>query len=140
MTLLTWPDTLPRPRMAGYAFTPGDTRRFAQSDGGAPRVGRGRSKAADLARMTIRVNAGQRARFDRFFFDEIGRGFRTFLMPDPTKDGWPILTDEGVPLLTDEGVPLLQAETWLCMFGQTMPGYGMENARFTISFEVMVLP
>lgn len=138
--IASWPEELPRPDRNGWQRTAGEGRRRSQRDGGPPKVARRYSLVPDLVSMTIDVTRSEKARFDRFYRDELRRGTLPFLMPDPTTSGWQLLTGDEVPLVTDAGVPLLLEETWVCLFGENLPTETVYGVRFRISFDIAVMP
>lgn len=94
----------------------------------------------DRLSMTIDVDRSQKARFDRFYADDIRCGTLPFLMSDPTSSGWRLLSAEGDSLLTEGSVPLLIEETWICMLGDALPAETIYGVRFRITFDLAVMP
>lgn len=139
MTLPVFPPELPRPSRQGYQVALGDGRTKRREDAGPPNVRRRFSAVADMVSLQITVTRAGLARFQRFYDEELGKGSRPFLMPDPGSDGWALLTDEGDPLLTEEGAPILVSETWICIIGQT-PAWVPVGVEWRVSFDVAVMP
>lgn len=69
---------------------------------------------------------------------------RLFWMPDPTTDGWPLLTSDGKPMLIaggpQDGLPILMAGRWLVTFGKNLPAETVIGVDFRMSFGVEVMP
>jgi len=140
MSVPQFPPELDRPLRDGFSLDDGETRRLFQPDA-APLVPRARySSAARPVAMTLILDRNQLAIFDRFYNDELGRGARVFIMPDPTTEGWPLLAADGAPLLTADGRPILLAGTWLCLFGKSLPSRRPVGVSFSVSFTLGVLP
>lgn len=139
MTLPTWPAELPRPNREGYNFARGEGRKFSQRQGG-PEVPRpGWTLVADPVALTTRLTRVQLGRFDRFYIEEIYRGLKPFLMPDPGTDGWPAHDADGSPMLDAQGEPVLMARTWLCLLTK-QPSVRPFGMLWEVSFQIAVMP
>ena len=135
-----WPSELPKPERNTWQKTPQEARLKRRTDVG-PNGYRGRfSSAAELVNLSILVDRNGKAIFDNFHRYSVKRGSMPFTMPDPTTDGWALLTSDGAPLLTSEGVPILLAAQWLCVFGDQQPSEAIVGVEFRISFSVAVMP
>jgi len=139
MTIATWPVDLPRPNRQGYQAQYQDPRLKRAADAGPPGYRRRFSSVSRNVQLVIDASRAQKAVFDTFFHAQ-GFGTAMFWMPDPTTDGWPMLTAEGQPVQTAEGTPVLLSAQWLCLFGDAMPTETVIGVRFQISFSVSVMP
>lgn len=135
-----WPEVLPRPERGTWQVSPQDGRRKTQSDTGPARYRRRFSSVARLVTLSLILSRDQKAVFDRFFRDDCAEGVRLFYMPDPTTDGWPLLTAAGSPLLTPTGQPLLLGARWLCSWGDQLPAETIQGVEFKKTFGIVVLP
>ena len=144
MTYPMWPLTLPRPERDSWSVAPQDGRLQRRSDAGPPGF-RGRFSArARTVNMSVLLDRDQRAVFERFFEDDTGAGANLFWIPDPTTDGWALLTSDGLPLLVaggpDDGKPILLARMWLVTFGRNLPTEAIVGVQFRMTFSVEVMP
>lgn len=135
----TWPTELPRPNRSGYQRQALDPRLARSTETGPPGYRRRYSAVAETVNLVVQLTRVQRGIFDTFHRD-LGHGSLPFWMPDPTTDGWPLLTGDGVPLLTGDGAPLLIAAQWLCLWGSSMPTETIQGVEFIKSFSVVVMP
>ncbi|MCW5711261.1 hypothetical protein [Shinella sp.] len=140
MTILTWPSQLPRPERDTWNLTRQDARRKLRSDTGPPRYRRRMSAVAKLVSLSMMVSRDGKAIFDRFYDHETENGTLLFRMPDPTTDGWALLTENDVPILANDNQYLLLSETWLCAWGDQPPSETVVGVEFRISFSVVVMP
>jgi hypothetical protein len=131
---------LPRPQRAGYARGQQDQRLLSQPESGPIRSRRRSSSAMSEVRLQIVVSREGRARFDRFFHEEIEDGAAQFIMEAPDTDGWPLKNEDGVHLLDENDEPLLMTEEWLCLLGREMPQTTPVGVEWRIDFSVLVLP
>ena len=138
--ILTWPANLPRPNRDGYQRKRQDGRRATQPDAGPMRFRRRYSNVATEVQLQLTLTRPEKAVFDRFFEDDTAGGAHLFWMPDPTTDGWQLLTHDDQPILTHTGEPILIAASWLCSFGAETPTEVVEGTRFRISFPILVMP
>jgi hypothetical protein len=138
--ILTWPAELPRPERQTWALTPQEARRKRQPDAGPPGYRRRFTSVARLVTMSVLLTRNGRAIFDRFFHEDCAEGSLNFWMPDPTTDGWPMLTSAGVPVLNGAGLPVLLSARWLCAWGDQMPGEAVQGTEFRKTFGIVVLP
>lgn len=140
MTIATWPPQLPRPERESWNLNRQDARRKLRSDAGPPRYRRRMSAVAKLVSLSILASRDGKAIFDRFFDETTEDGTMLFWMPDPTTDGWSLLTEHDVPILAAEDQYLLLPETWLCAWGDQPPSETVVGVEFRISFSVVVMP
>lgn len=140
MTVPVWPSDLPRPTRGDYQASWQDPRIARQAETGPPGYRRRFSSVSRPVSLSIIVSRSGKARFDRFFTDDIAHGSRVFRMPDPTTDGWPLLNESGVPLLTETGAPILLSENWLCLMTAVPVERIYAQVEFQIAFQVDVLP
>jgi hypothetical protein len=138
--ILTWPSSLPRPERNTWQLTAQDARRKRQSEAGPPSFRRRFSSAARMVSLSMMLDRNQRAIFDLFFHNACAEGTHLFWMPDPSTEGWPLLTSDGLPLLTGAGVPILLGGQWLCSWGAEMPVETVIGREFRKSFSVVVMP
>lgn len=136
----TWPDTLPRPERDTWQVSPQEVRRKRATETGASGYRRRFSSAAKTVSLSVVLTRSQKAVFDQFFHEDCAEGAHMFWMPDPTTDGWPLLSTDGQPLLVDDGVPLLLSATWLCLWGDQLPAETIKGTEFKKSFSVVVVP
>lgn len=140
MSYPVWPAELTKFDRSGWQAQPQEARQRRQSDAGPPAYRRRFSAVARLVALSIVVTRNERAIFDRFHADTCAHGAHLFWMPDPTTDGWPLLHSDGRPLQS-AGTPLLLSARWLCSFGDQVPAAVIvEQVKFRISFNVVVMP
>ncbi|GJE00541.1 hypothetical protein [Methylobacterium isbiliense] len=137
-----WPADLPqRFRAADSSFGFGDGRLRTPMDAGPPKVRRRFSAVVKPVTLSWRGSEDDVARFERFFEEEIAGGSLPFFLPDPRRDGRPLLTDDGVVLLDDQGRPLLNTAWWLCLFGETVPTQiPVTGLLMQVNMQLAVLP
>ena len=140
MSYPDWPTTLPRPERESWQRQRQDGRWRRQSEAGPPMFRRRVSAVANLVSLSIVVDRNGKAVFDAFFDETTQGGSALFWMPDPTTDGWALLTEDGTPILMDDGVPLLLGGRWLCSFGETLPVERVIGREFRMTFSVVVMP
>ena len=135
----TWPTSLPRPERPSWNLRRQEARRKSQADVGPPRYRRRISAIARGVSLSLILTRDQKAHFDRFYDIECKGGSELFWMPDPTTEGWPMLSAAGESLLTD-GVPLLLSGRWLCAWGDETPAETIQGTEFRLAFSIWVLP
>lgn len=135
-----YPSELPPPLQDDYQQARGEGRYRSNADAGPPNVRTRFSAVADTVAFSTMLDRAERARFDRFYIEEIKRGALPFYLPDPGTDGWAALTYDGEPILTYDGDPVLMAESWLCLMGARLPVMTVIGLSWRVSFEVTVLP
>ncbi|WP_339696029.1 hypothetical protein [Celeribacter baekdonensis] len=141
MTIQTWPESLPKPERSTWQRAHQDVRRKRTPEAGVPSYRPGLSKSYSTVTLSVVLDRNQKAIFDLFYHDDCRDGALMFWMPDPTTDGWPLLTSEGVPMLTSEGVPLLLSAQWLCLWGDALPVETIVGqVEFRMTFDVKVVP
>ena len=141
MTLPVWPNLeLPRPLRAGYQEAPLDGRILSRTEAGYTRLRRRFTMMPRRLSLTFMMSRNERARFERFYEEELAAGALQFLMPDFADDGWPLADDEGAWLATDEGDVLVTEKIELCQFTEQLPAYEVAGLEWRVSFTVEVLP
>lgn len=140
MTYPVWPTLLPRPERPTWSSTPQEARVKRQNDAGPPGWRRRFSSAATMVSLSVLLTRNQRAAFDQFYQVDCKRGSQLFWMPDPTTDGWPMMTADGALLLDGMGQPLLMSGTWLCVFGDQVPVESIQGTEFRKTFNIAVMP
>lgn len=138
--IATWPDTLPRPERDTWQKQAQDARRKRQAETGPPSYRRRFSSVPRMVTLSVLLDRDQRAVFENFFRDDCAEGSRLFYLPDPTTDGWDLLTSDGDALLTGDDEPLTLSATWLCAWGDTLPTETLVGIEFRQSFSVLVIP
>ncbi|WP_146592200.1 hypothetical protein [Puniceibacterium confluentis] len=140
MSIDVWPADLPLPGRSDYSQSWQEARLARPADAGPPSYRRRTSAVARPVTLSMRLYRSQKAVFDQFYADTVCYGAKPFTMPDPTTDGWPLLSAGGVPVLTEEGTPILLSAQWLCLFGDTSPQVRVDGLRFRVSFSIWVMP
>lgn len=135
-----WPEELPRPERSSWQMQPQDARRKRQSEAGPPGYRRRFSSVARIVSMSLVLTRSEKAVFDRFFHEECQEGSLNFWMPDPTTDGWSLLTGDDVPILTGDGQPITLTARWLCAWGDQVPTETVIGIEFRKAFQIVVLP
>lgn len=135
-----WPTDLPKPTR-DYQAQVIDPRRKRSTDAGVSGYGRKFSLAGKKVSLSLILSRSQKQVFDRFYEQDLDFGTRTFWMPDPVSDGWPLVTAEGEALLAPDGQQLLMSAQWLCLMGDEPPVEGpLKGLLFPVSFSVVVMP
>jgi len=138
---LTWPDTLPNPERNTWQSQPQDARKKRQADTGPTGYGARFSAWSTNVSLSVVLTRDEKAIFDTFYRVDCAAGTRLFYMPDPTTDGWQMLTSDGQPLLMADGTPLLLSARWLCSFGDQVPVESIVGqVQFRKTFNVVVYP
>lgn len=140
MSYPEWPTVLPRPERNSYQQQRQDSRRKRGFESGPPGYRRRFSAVSRMVTLSIILTAHQRAVFDQFYSFSCADGASLFWMPDPTRDGWPLLGSDGTPLTDLAGAPLLVAARWLCSWGDQPPIETVQGIEFRIQFQIMVMP
>lgn len=141
MSYPNWPVELVQFERSGWQSQRQDARRRRQGDAGPPAWRRRFSSVARTVGLSLVTDRNGKAVFDRFYEETVDFGSKLFWMPDPSTDGWPILTNRGIPLLTGAGVPLTMSARWLCSFGDEPPVETIIGDRdFRLAFSVFVMP
>lgn len=140
MSYPVWPSDLPRPERSSYQLQPQDARRKRGFESGPPGYRRRFSAVAQMVTLSVILTAHQRSLFDAFYTDACAQGASLFWMPDPTRDGWPLLATDGTPLLGPGGAPLLTSARWLCAWGDAPPIETLQGIEFRKQFQVVVMP
>jgi len=140
MSYPTWPATLPRPERSSYQLQPQDGRRKRGFEAGPPGYRRRFSSVAQMVTMSVILSAYQRTVFDEFYSVTCAEGSSLFWLPDPTRDGWPLLEANGTPILGAGGVPLLTSASWLCAWGDQPPIETLQGIEFRKQIQIVVMP
>ena len=140
MTVLAWPLDLPKPARDSWQSKRQDSRQKRSSENGPPGYRRRFSSVAREVSMSVTLTRSQKAVFDNFYDHDTKHGSLLFTMPDPTTDGWQMLTSDGTPVHDPEGNPSLLSAQWLCLFGETVPTETVIGIEFRITFSVTVMP
>ena len=126
--------------MGSLQTAPRGSRLITAPESGVPKQ-RSRGPKLSSVSCVVKASADQRARFDRFWEEEVGGGTAPFLFRDQQIDGYRLGTETGAQLLTEDDVPLQIESWWLVQFGQQQPAYSRVTGRvFQISFDLIVLP
>lgn len=136
----TWPSTLPRPERPTFQLQAQDARRKRSFENGPPGYRRRYSAVAQMVSLSFILSASQRAVFDDFYHIDCAGGAELFLMPDPTREGWPLLEADGGHLTDEAGNPLLVAALWLCAWGDTPPVESVQGIEFKKTIQIVVMP
>lgn len=140
MSTKTWPQVLPPPERDSWQLTSQEARRKRQNEAGPPSYRRRFSSAARLVTLSVILTRDQKAVFDQFYHETCAEGSLLFWMPDPTTDGWKLLTSGGLPLLSGSE-PILLSERWLCAWGDDQPVEAVvRQVKFQKTFSVVVMP
>lgn len=141
MTLHIWPDgELPRPLRPEFELAFGEGRLLTQPSAGPVRSRRRFSAVSHSQALAFLMTRNERARFERFYFDETRAGALPFLMPDFGTDGLPIGDEAGAQLTDEAGAPLLITAMRLCLFGAQLPVISAQGVEWRVSFAVEILP
>lgn len=140
MSYPSWPSQLPRPERSSWQSMPQEARLQRQSDAGPPSWRRRFSSWSETKTLSVVLTRSEKGIFDTFYRETVSAGARLFWMPDPTTDGWPLLTDDGQPIYLPDGQPLLAAAQWLCSFGDQLPTETLVGLEFRKTFNVVVMP
>ncbi|KRB58454.1 hypothetical protein ASE04_27460 [Rhizobium sp. Root708] len=140
MSVAIWPEDLPRPERNTYQRTAAEARLKRQAEAPTPAYRRRFSSVPKMVTLSVMLSRAGKGVFDTFYEEDTSHGALPFYMPDPTTDGWPILTGDGQRLLMSDGRPMLMAARWLCLFGDTLPVETIVGVEFRITFNVSVMP
>ena len=138
-----WPaDLPPRPLADGFREGLEDGRLRTPMEAGLPKSRLRSSVAMRPVEASFRVTADQKARLERFYREEVGRGTLPFLLPDPVAQDRFLLADTET-VLTDEVDRPLIVEAWLLVvFGDSPPTFAprQRGLSFAASLSLSVLP
>ncbi|MBN8294739.1 hypothetical protein JI664_22405 [Rhodobacter sp. NTK016B] len=135
-----WPATLPRPERDTWQAQPQEARRKRQPDNGPPAYRRRFSSVARMVSLSVLLTRDEKAVFDHFYHSVCAEGAAQFYLPDPTTDGWELLSSDGETLLTRWDNPVRLSARWLCLWGDTPPAETLLGIEFRKSFSVVVMP
>lgn len=141
MTIAIWPPEFrQRVLVEGYQSGARGSRLSTAPEVGQAKL-RVRGPKIRYLNCTEFLSFNQRARFDRFWEEDIRGGVDPFLFPDPHANGALLQSDSGGSLQDESGVNLL-IESWLlCQFGKDEPTWtGLGGGRFSIQLAFVVLP
>lgn len=141
MTLPVWPDQeLPRPLRQGFDLAFGESRLMTQNDAGPVRARRRFSAVSHPQALAFLMTRNERARFERFYFEEALSGALPFLMPDFGTDGLPVGNEAGAVLTDEAGAEVSIPAMRLCLFSAQLPVIAAQGVEWHVSFSVEVLP
>lgn len=140
MTVPIWPTELPRPMRDGYQRQLPSGAISTRRDAGPPFVRRRFSSAVSAVTMTIDVSADPRARFWRFWEEEVAHGTIPFFAPDSSLTDWPVSDAGGGTLTTDAGDAIGIESWWLVVAGESAPTEAPAGNRWRITMQLTVLP
>jgi hypothetical protein len=126
--------------ISGFRSGPRGARLSTAVEVGPPKM---RSRGIKLRRIAFAeiLTADQRARFDRFWEEELNNGVLPFLYPDPHMNGFSLCDDSGLILQDENGNDLLIEQWLLCQFGTNDPAWAaLPGAHFAPQFDIVVLP
>lgn len=136
-----WPEEFRQKTLVdGFKSGTRGTRLSTPMDVGPPKM---RRRGVNLRPISFAdyFTADQRARFDRFWEEDLGNGTRPFLYPNPHLNGF-TLGDENGNILQDETGNNLVIGSWLlCQFGTADPAWtALGGGYFAPQFEIIALP
>ncbi|MBY6117400.1 hypothetical protein KUW09_24625 [Mameliella alba] len=141
MSVPIWPVELPRPLRSAYAETLQDNRRRRAAEHGVPRYAPRYSGVPALVQLKLVLDPEQQGLLDRFYRSDLATGTLPFWMPDPRRDGLPLLDTDGTPLLFEDDTPILGERVMLCLWGDEPPLKGpVRGTSIDYSFAVYDLP
>lgn len=141
MSYPVWPSSLTQIERSGWQSQFQDGRRGRQTDAGPPSWRRRFSSVGPMVSLSLVTTRQGKAVFEKFYTLTCQHGSRLFWMPDPTTEGWRLLTNTSRPILTSDGKPLLMGAQWLCAWGQEPPIETIEgDVDFRFAFQVVVMP
>lgn len=142
MATPVWPIELPQRFLAsGYSEKLRDGRLFVRTSAGPGKARRRFSSAVIPVSGSIYATHMQKARFERFWYEDTGGGVKAFALPDQTRDGIDLYTSDDAPLLMGDDTPLVVTSRWLAMFSPDAPSFTpMGGGYFSVSFSINVLP
>ncbi|MEO0861539.1 MAG: hypothetical protein AAFY65_13060 [Pseudomonadota bacterium] len=135
-----WPSDLPPPTRTSFQQQPQEARLRRAAETGPPAYRRRFSAVTTNQSQMIDVTRSEKETFDTFYRDVTRSGALPFLMPDYTRDGWPLLAEDGTQLLTEPGAGVTLAAQQLVLFGAETPVQSHRGLRYQISFSITVLP
>jgi hypothetical protein len=134
------------PELEDHAFVDGYEE--AEADGRIrTRPQRGRAfqrggSAAAVLPVSLRLPAttAERARFRRFWEDELGHGALPFTIRDQAFDGVALADETGNRLADESGAPLLGTAVWVLIAGETAPRWtARPGGNWELSLELEVI-
>lgn len=143
MTVAVWDRSFGVPNTGDFSMQLPNNARVTSPDEGPPRVRMRRTLSSADVRWTLWMDADIKARFERWWRDDVRFGAMPFLAPDWTRDGWPLLDPSSVPLLDPSGTPILVACWRYYMASPTSrPEFRLvgDSVVFALTFPVMVMP
>ena len=141
MSYPEWPAGLVQFERSGWQLQPQEARRRRQSDAGPPGFRRRFSSAARNVSLSLVVPRWDLARFWNFYREDCAAGASYFWMPDPSTDGWRLLTEAGHPVLAGGDQYLLLSARWLCSWGDDPPRESVyAGPDYRLNFSVWVMP
>lgn len=136
-----WPSELrQRTLVAGFKSGTRGARLVTAMEEGPPKQ-RPRGNKVRPISFTDEFSANQRARFDRFWEEELNMGTLPFFYPDPHTNGFPLCDDLGSPLLDQDGTPVIIGAWILCTFSTAEPAWSaLGGGWFVPQFDIIELP
>lgn len=139
MVLPVWPHELDPPLREGYGILRAENRLRRPVEQGPHRQRRKFSAVPSSVPMTLDVSRDERARFDRFYDEEVAEGSLPFLIKDPTTHGLPIMV--GGAWLLDEAGRVITIAAWqIGRFGAPPPEVSVIGVRYRIRCTIEVMP
>jgi hypothetical protein len=141
MTVPIWPSDLPTWILVDtYKSAPSGNRLVTEMDAG-PAKQRRRGPKMRSVTCGINLNSDERARFDRFWDEDLKGGVLPFWKMDAHFDLQAILDESSTPITAEDDSPILVDAWWLAQMGKTEPVYSALGAgNFKVEFEIVVLP
>lgn len=139
MAIVSWPAELPSHMLRdGFAVDYPDARAVPAVDAmfGAGRNRRTREVMPVTA--AFRFTAAQRARFWRFWKEDLDGGRKAFKVVDQINDGASVLTSGGLPLQTSDGTPIVATAYWRCRFADR-PREASFGKQWRVDVSLLVL-
>jgi hypothetical protein len=141
MTVPFWPsELLQTVYVDGYQSSPAGGRLGTSMEAGPDKQRRRGPKLRPLS-GTIRLDPDERARFERFWDEEIDGGTLPFWFPDIHLGGFALATESGLVLTTETDRPVEIDSWWLVQMAKEDPAYSaVSGLLFNVSFKLVVLP
>lgn len=118
MAVPVFPATLPRSLQDGFQIVYNDGRIVFRNDAGPPNIRRRFSSVTKSVSLSYELTKAQLDTFNTFYETTVKQGTLPFTMTNPID----------------------AAVTWLVTFGMKLPVVTNRATRYTVSFEVTVLP
>ena len=141
MTIAIWKDEFGWPDKEGWGLG-SEGASQTPTDEGLPRTRLRQSLNGQPTRWQTVVTANGKAAWERWWRESVSYGALPFLMRDPTRHGWPMLTPAGEPVLTPDGRPILLSCWRLMMFVRPLPElrvWGKSN-KYLLPVSAIIMP